>query len=201
MSRLIIIGAGGHGKVVAETANLCGYHDVGFADQTFPDRSMNGAWPIVCDMNLGASYVHLFLAIGNNLKRAELWNELKMNSNPTLIHPKTTISKYAKLADGVLAVAGVIVNPDTVIGCGTILNTACTIDHDCVIGDFVHVSPGANIAGGCRIGDRSWIGIGASIKQGVTIGCDVTVGAGATVVNDIPNGLTVTGTPAKPLKE
>ncbi|MEP3525435.1 MAG: acetyltransferase [Hyphomicrobiales bacterium] len=203
--RLLLIGAGGHGKVAADIAEVCGFKDVTFLDQSYPERETNGSWKIIDDLtsidNYKAEGCAFFLTVGDNRTRERLWKECKLQECVQLIHPSTNISRYATLNFGVLAVAGVIVNPDTVIGCGTILNTACTIDHDCVIGDFVHISPGANIAGGCRIGDRSWIGIGASIKQGVTIGSDVTVGAGATVVSDIPDGLTVIGTPAKPLKE
>lgn len=204
-SRLLLIGAGGHGKVAADIAEICGFEDVSFLDQSYPERQKNGSWKIVDNLtsidNFKAEGCAFFLTIGNNQVRERLWREWKLQDSVQLIHPSTNISRYATLNSGVLAVAGVIVNADTIIGCSTILNTACTIDHDCVLGDFVHVSPGANIAGGCRIGDRSWIGIGASIKQGVTIGRDVTVGAGATVVSDIPDGLTVIGTPAKPLKE
>ena len=204
-SSLILIGAGGHGKVAADIAEICGFKDVTFLDQSYPERQKNGSWKIIDDLtnidDFRAEGCKFFLTIGNNQVRKRLWHEWKLQDSVQLIHPSANISRYATLNSGVLAVAGVIVNPDAVIGCGTILNTACIIDHDCLIGDFVHVSPGANVAGGCRIGDSSWIGIGASIKQGVTIGRDVTVGAGATVVSDISDGLTVIGTPAKPLKE
>ena len=199
--RLILIGAGGHGKVAADVAEICGFKDVAFLDQSYPERKKNGPWRIINNTtvidDLTAKGFEFFLTVGNNKIRENLWRECKPLDFVQLIHPSTSISRYATLNSGVLAVAGVVVNADTVIGRGTILNTACTIDHDCVIGDFVHISPGANIAGGCRIGDRSWVGIGASVKQGVTIGRDVTVGAGATVVSDIPDGLTVIGTPAK----
>jgi sugar O-acyltransferase (sialic acid O-acetyltransferase NeuD family) len=94
-------------------------------------------------------------------------------------------------------IAGTIVNADTRIGRGVILNTACSIDHDCIIECFSHISPGARLAGGVKVGRRSWIGIGAVVREGIHIGDDVIVGAGSVVVKDIKNGTKVCGVPAR----
>jgi acetyltransferase-like isoleucine patch superfamily enzyme len=91
-----------------------------------------------------------------------------------------------------------VVNADSQIGQGSILNTCCSVDHDCILGEAVHISPGVHLAGDVHVGDRSWIGIGAAVRQGVRIGSGVIVGAGAVVVSDVADGLTVIGVPAKP---
>jgi acetyltransferase-like isoleucine patch superfamily enzyme len=95
--------------------------------------------------------------------------------------------------------AGAVVNADATIGSGVIINTCASVDHDCRLGNGVHVCPRASLAGNVIVHDRSWIGIGACVIQGVTIGHDVIVGAGATVTADVPDGLTIIGTPARPI--
>lgn len=195
MTRLLIIGAGGHGKVAADTAEACGYSDVAFLDQSWPERDRNGRWKIV-----GGPARHdapMFCAIGDNDVRARIFKEFHLGGSPLLVHPSAVISPSANFGAGTLIVAGTIVNADARIGRGVILNTACSIDHDCVIADFVHVSPGAHLAGNVTVGEGSWIGIGAVVREGVRIGKNVIVAAGAAVTTDIPDGVRVGGTPAK----
>jgi len=200
MTRLILIGAGGHGKVTADVAGETGYSDVVFVDQNFLERTSNGAWNIIGSVDELASIMKrrdkVFVSVGDNLARAKITNELDLPLI-TLIHPRAIVSKQAIIGEGSLIVAGAVINTDAEIGKGVILNTSCTVDHDCQIGDFVHVSPGANIAGGCSIGAGSWIGIGACVRQGIIIGANVMVGAGAVVVKNISDNTTVMGAPAK----
>lgn len=170
MTALRIIGGGGHGKVVAETALACGYDDIAFLDQRWPEQTRTGRWPVVGVPAQG----------------------------PVLAHPSAILSPSATIGAGTLIVAGSILNADARLGMGVILNTGASVDHDCEIGDFAHISPGARLAGGVRIGARSWIGIGAVVREGVTIGADVMVGAGAAVICDIADGTQVAGVPAKP---
>ncbi len=198
MNILQIIGAGGHGKVVAETAEACGYSDIRFFDTAWPKRASNGRWSIV-GLPQDSSSASRFCAVGDNRTREALFTTYSLSGSPVLVHPSAIISSDVALGAGTLVVAGTIVNSDAMIGQGVILNTACRIDHDCRIGDFVHVSPGALLAGAVTVGARSWIGIGAIVRQGITIGADVMVGAGAVVVNDIPDAAIVTGMPAKPV--
>jgi sugar O-acyltransferase (sialic acid O-acetyltransferase NeuD family) len=195
MNKLLIIGAGGHGKVVADTAEACGYWDIAFLDKIWPERTENGRWEIIAKpIQLD---VKMFCAVGQNDIRARIFEEYNLNDSPVLIHPSAILSSTVKIGPGVLVVAGSVVNADTSIGQGTILNTASSVDHDCMIGDFVHISPGAHLAGGVRVGDRTWIGIGAVVREGIQIGKDVIVAAGAAVINDIEDGGRVAGVPAR----
>jgi sugar O-acyltransferase (sialic acid O-acetyltransferase NeuD family) len=203
MRRLAILGASGHGKVVADTAQCGGWDQVDFYDDAWPGLASNGSWHVVGDST--AMYARLqdyqgvMVAIGNNAVRHAKLESLIAAQAPvvSLIHPMAFVSQYASIGPGSVVFAGAVVNADAKIGFGAILNTGCSVDHDCVLGDAVHVSPGARLAGGVRVGERSWIGIGASIRQLIRIGSDVIVGAGASVVGDVPDGQVVVGVPAK----
>jgi sugar O-acyltransferase (sialic acid O-acetyltransferase NeuD family) len=195
MTNLRIIGAGGHGKVVADTAEALGFEGISFLDQDWPARGTNGRWKIVGQPSELSDQV--FCAIGDNALRAGLFDALGLHDSPILAHPSSTVSPSVQLGAGTFLAAGVVVNADVRMGCGVILNTGCSVDHDCILGDFVHVSPGARLAGKVEVGANSWIGIGAVVREGVRIGRDVIVGAGAAVVEDIDDGARVGGVPAK----
>ncbi|UTH29868.1 acetyltransferase [Ectopseudomonas hydrolytica] len=207
MKRLAILGASGHGKVVADTAECCGWQVIDFFDDAWPQTVRNGVWDVVGDTARLKGALHIYdgvlVAIGNNRIRHRKLLELEEAGAQlcTLVHPAATVSCYASLERGSVVFAGVVVNADARIGLGAILNTGCSVDHDCVLGEGVHVSPGACLAGGVRVGDLSWIGIGASVRQLVQIGGQVTVGAGAVVVSDVADLLTVAGVPARVLSE
>lgn len=204
--RLAILGASGHGKVVADTAECCGWQTVEFFDDAWPGLQINGVWPVVGDsaalMGRLADFDGVVVAIGNNRIRHARLLELRAAGAclVTLVHPAAIVSRYAAIGQGAVVFAGAVVNAEACIGQGAILNTGCSIDHDCVLGDAVHISPGARLAGGVQLGDLSWIGIGASVRQLVRIGERVMVGAGSAVVSDIPNDVTVAGVPAKRMR-
>ena len=203
MKRLAILGASGHGKVVADCAELCGWESVSFFDDAWSGKTRNGVWSIDGDtqllMDRLAEFDGVLVAIGNNhIRQAKLQALLEKGAQlPVLIHPSAVVSRYAEIGVGSVLFAGAVVNVDCRIGMGVIINTAASIDHDCVLGDAVHISPGARLAGGVCIGERSWVGIGVSVKQLVEIGSDVTVGAGAVVVSNIPNDSVAVGIPAR----
>lgn len=202
MKRLAILGASGHGKVIADIAECCYWSEVVFFDDAWPSISANGKWAVAGNSETLAGrlkdFSGIIVAIGNNSIRAKKLKWLSSLSAPlvNIIHPSAAISSHAELGLGCAVMPGAVVNVSTSIGDGAILNTGSSVDHDCVIGSCVHISPGARLAGGVHVGDQSWIGIGASVKQLVIIGHNVTVGAGAAVVSNLPNGITAMGIPA-----
>lgn len=201
---IAILGASGHGRVVADTAELLGFKCV-FFDDAFPELKNNAHWPVIGNtqdlLTKASQFFGVVVAIGNNKIRLEKIMHFKSRNIhlPVLIHPNAFISPYAKVDEGSVIFSGVTVNAYAQIGMGNILNSNCSVDHDCKLGNAVHVSPGARLAGGVTVGDCSWIGIGAAIKQSILIGAYSTVGAGAAVINNIPESTTVVGVPAKSL--
>lgn len=200
---MFIVGAGGHGRVVAEAASEAGFSDVAFLDDRFPDVAACQGFPVLGSLaSQAGTFVsgdQVCLAVGNNRKRAEIAETYNNFPYASVIHPRAVISRTVRLGRGTTILANVVVNANSNIGDHVILNTACIIEHDCVISDAAHVSPGAILAGGVFVGARSWIGAGAVVRQGIAIGCDVIIGAGAVVVSDIADQTTVVGVPAKPL--
>jgi sugar O-acyltransferase (sialic acid O-acetyltransferase NeuD family) len=203
MSKLLILGAGGHGKVVAEIAKLMGLWDkIAFLDDNDEIKEVCGMQVIGRISDLGQfrhEYDNVFVAIGNNRLRIELINKaLNEGFNvPILVHPFTSISKESSIGIGTVIMAGVVINPHVAIGKGCIINTSSSIDHDCIIEDGVHISPGAHIGGTVRIGSKTWICIGASIANNITIGSDSIIAAGAAVVKDIESNVLAGGVPAR----
>ena len=203
MKRLAIIGASGHGKVVAELAELLGWTEIVFFDDAFPQVNQVEVWTVrgkTEDLwEQITDFDGCIVAIGNNLIRRRKTQDILINQGNlvSLIHPSSSVSKYTVIEAGSVVMAGAIINPFSKIGSACIVNTLASIDHDCVLADGVHISPGVNLAGAVKIGQQSWIGIGASVKQSISIGDDVIVGAGAVVVSDVAKGLVVVGIPAK----
>ncbi|RMX03413.1 acetyltransferase [Legionella jordanis] len=203
MKSLAIIGAGGHGKVVADAALCAGWSNIVFFDDAWPDVSKVGVWEVIGRSESfylnSAHFDAVVVAIGNNEKRLSICQHLLRNNIPlaTVIHPRATISRFANIGMGTVIFAGAVINPDAKVGLACIINTGATIDHDCNLGDGVHISPGAHLAGNVRIADLSWIGIGSAIRQQIEIGCAATVGAGSVVVKNVPDYSTVMGVPAE----
>lgn len=202
MKRLAILGASGHGKVVADLAELCGW-DVAFFDDAHPGLQRNGVWSVLGTtddlLQQKNEFSGAVVAIGHNRIRLEKMALLEQTGFTlvTLLHPQASVSRHASIGKGSVVFAGVVVNAFAEVGEGCILNTLCSVDHDCQLGAGVHVSPGAHLAGAVQVGDASWIGIGACVRQLMRIGDDVVVGAGAAVVSDVPNNVTVLGVPAR----
>ncbi len=203
--RLAILGASGHGKVVADAALMGNWDEIIFFDDAWPELTEVGPWQVVGNtrqlMEQSLCFEGAIVAIGNNVIRLEKLHELEQTGLQlvTIIHPLAVVSSYSEIGKGSVVFAGAVINAFATIGCGCIVNTGSTIDHDCVLADGVHVSPGAHLGGMVNVGKMAWIGIGASVKQCVKICENVIVGAGAAVVNDIASGLTVVGVPAREL--
>lgn len=207
MRTLAVLGAGGHGKVVADAAEAEGRWDnVVFFDQAWPKQTQCGPWDIVGDeaalLSQPSRFSGVVVAIGANPVRLDCVRRLIAAGAElaTVVHPAAVISRHADVAAGTVAFAGAVVNPGARVGMACILNTGASVDHDCVLGDGVHISPGAHLAGNVHIGEASWIGIGASIRQGITLGPNTMVGAGAAVVHSSKGGITLVGVPARPLE-
>ena len=204
MSRLVILGAGGHGAVCAEAAAAMGaWAEIVFLDDSPPGNDVvgfrvEGGFDAVSHYASGDSQA--IVAVGDNRRRLHLTAGLQEAGIEvgTIVHPAAIVSPSASLAAGVVVFAGSVVNARASIGVACIINTSATIDHDCHLDSGVHVSPGAHLAGTVSVGECSWVGVGASVRDGVRIGQDVIVGAGAAVISDIPRGKTVVGVPARP---
>jgi sugar O-acyltransferase (sialic acid O-acetyltransferase NeuD family) len=203
--RLAILGASGHGKVIADIALLLGYTDVVFFDDAWPSKSSVGRWSVVGTtetlFSAMADFDAVIVGIGDNRIRLEKHALLAISGAPlvTLVHPAAVVSNFAQIGIGAVICAGAIVNVDAALGAAVVVNTGATVDHDCRLADGVHIAPGAHLSGDVHVGESSWIGVGACVKQGVHIGADVMVGAGSVVVSNIPDGVTVVGNPARPI--
>lgn len=199
---LAILGASGHGKVLADIAELTGWKQIVFFDDAWPEKTSNGAWQVIGDtqmlLNNINNYQGIIVAIGNNKVRQQKLQQLDTAGAKliTLIHPSATVSRYTQIGLGSVIVAGAVINPDCIIGSGAIINTCSSVGHDCTLGDAVHICPGARLAGGTEVDDRAWVGVGSSVRQLIKIGADAIIGAGSAVVKDVPASTTVMGVPA-----
>lgn len=203
--RLAILGAGGHGRVIADCAECLGWSHIVFFDDN-PRAQTPDPWELAgtgADLLARVTEFDGFIVgIGINRIRLERQHALEAagGTPATLIHPAAPVSRHATVGGGSVVFAGAVVNAGARVGQACILNTGCGIDHDDRLADGVHVSPGAHLGGGVSVGEASWIGLGASVREGVSIGRDVRVGAGAVVVADVSDGLTVVGNPARDMK-
>ncbi|MCE5253294.1 MAG: acetyltransferase [Actinomycetia bacterium] len=205
MSGLLVLGAGGHGRVVAYTARCTGlWSTIAYLDDRFPGVQVIDDCPLLGRLDAASTLVSRFadavVALGDGRARMNLMRQVRGQGFrlPVVIHPSAAVSEHAEIGAGTVVFAQCVVHPGATLGEGCIVNTAVTIDHDCHIGAGVHLSPGVHIGGEVRVGDLSWLGVGASVKNGITIGARVMVGAGAAVVTNIPDSVTVVGVPAHP---
>jgi len=207
MKLLAIFGAGGHGRVVAEAAELSGWKVECFFDDIYSQQNNSSDIPIVGNLSdlmvKFSEFDGIHVAIGDNNIRLSIINTLQSKGVvlATIIHPSASISKSAKVKEGSSILANASVNSNALIGVGNILNTNCSVDHDCTLGDGVHISPGVNIAGNVLIGDRTWLGIGSMVIQSLQIGKDVIVGAGSNVLGDISDSSIAYGNPCKVVRK
>ena len=203
--KLVIIGAGGHGQVVADAAIAAGFEVLGFLDD---DRALLGRQflgvsvlgPIEAARDMDASCV---VAIGDNRHRKQVVDQLGLPAEhyAVVIHPRATVSPYAEVLPGAMVLAGAIVGPQAVVGSHSIINHASSIDHHDIVGAFVHVAPGCHAGGNVHIGDGAFLGVGVSVVPGTTIGNWAIVGAGSVVLHDVPEATVVAGVPARELRK
>ena len=201
MNRLIIIGAGGHGKVIADNAVKNGYTDICFVDDHASGNCMG--FPIVgrsADLvSLDDGATDFVIGIGNNGVRKEVARKYDVNW-VSLIHPSAQIGLHVSIGRGTVVMAGAIINACAAVGEHCIINTGAIVEHDNVIADYVHLSPGVALGGTVRIGALTHVGIGAAVRNNIRICGMSTIGAGAVVVKDIDCGGVYAGVPVRKIK-
>lgn len=207
MINLLIIGSSGHAKVAIEIAEECGFNIVGLIDSYRNVGDITLGYKVlgdISDINRLKTEMNIdsiFIGIGDNHSRKVVYNKLQeLNVDlfyTKLIHPSAIISKYSKIHNGTIVMAGAVINVDATIGEFSVINTNSSIDHDCSIGDFTSISPGCTLGGSVKIGNDTFIGIGSTIKHKIEIGSNCLVGAGSTVVSNVDNGVVCYGVPAK----
>lgn len=206
INKLVIVGAGGHAKVVLDTALLMNcWQTIVLLDDAAQGELFG--YPILGNCHLLGTRLlpdeyDVVVAIGNNRIRAQhLQRATQLGFTlPNIIHPTATISRFAQLQQGCVIFAHAVINAAAQLGMGTIINTAAIVEHDCILGHFTHISPAAHLGGNTYVGDYSWLGIGCNTRQGSIIGKHCIIGAGATVIQPIADHTTAIGVPAKPLQ-
>lgn len=201
-NKLLIIGASGHGKVVADIAlKMNRWESIAFLDN---NKSIKSSMGLEVIGTSGEFYKYIegyqiFVGVGDNVTRQKIQEKLvEAKANiPVLIHPTAIIGGEVNIGIGTAVMAGAIVNCSTNIGSGCIINTGSTIDHDNIIGDFVHISPGAHLAGTVNVAEGCWLGIGSIVSNNVNIAKGCRVGAGALVINDINEPGVYVGVPVR----
>lgn len=209
MEKIILIGAGGHCKVVIDAVLLNKQFKIaGITDSSKKKgERILGLFPIIggdeqlidcfkkgiknCFITVGST--------GNPVSRVKIFEKIERIGyhSPNIIHPRAIVSKFTKMGDGNFIAAGAVINPGTVIGSHCIINTGSRIDHDCIIGDFVHIAPGSSLSGRVTVGNCSHIGTGSSVIQCVNIGKNTVIGCGSNVINDIGDNKKAFGNPCR----
>jgi len=202
---LSIIGAGGHGRVIADCAVRLGcWNVIQFFDDSVKGRLSNTNWNVIgpvsralegCN-NTGDTAV---VGIGDNAQRVSLQAQLELAGwqIASIIDPTASVSSGASIGAGTVIMPCAVVNIGAEIATSCIVNTKASVDHDCKLGAGVHISPGATLCGGVIIGERCWVGAGATLIQNIQIGSDTRVGAGAVVIRNMPANATCVGNPAR----
>ena len=200
---IVLIGAGGHAKVIVDILKASGKQIAGFYDDhpqaELEDLTLLGK---IEDITNDQPEYRFIIAIGNNEVRKKIAAQLEGLGCKigTAIHPAAIIGSNVEVGEGTVVMANCVINHSASIGAHCIINTAATVDHDCKIKDFVHLSPGAHLAGNESIGSGSHIGIGSSVIQSVKVGAGSVIGAGGVVINNIPDHTVAVGCPAKVIK-
>ena len=204
---VLVLGAGGHGRVVVQALRSAGRIVAGFLDD---DRTKTGTEVDGCPglgtsedaealtAELGAA---LLVGLGDNAQRGERQRGFEASGLPLTIaiDPSAVVAPNVEIGAGTVILPGAVVNTGARLGAGCVINTSASLDHDTVVGDYAHLSPGVITSGGVRVGDLAWLGAGAIVMPGLQVGTQAIVGAGALVREDVKSGATVVGVPARPM--
>lgn len=197
MNKLAIIGASGHGKVIADIARKNGYNEIVFLDD---DESVNecGGYPVI-GKSIEAERIDadVIVGIGNSDIRKRIQESVPEEKITTLVHPNAVVAEDAVIGAGTVVMAGAVINPGTRIGKGCIVNTCSSVDHDCTVGDYVHIAVGSHLCGTSTVGNNTWIGAGTTVSNNVAICSGCMIGAGAVVIKNITESGTYVGVPVK----
>lgn len=208
MKSLLIFGAGGHAKVVADAVQRASHYRIsGFYDDNATRRGdihyarvpIRGDWnTFMQDLNADPS-AHGFIAIGNNDVRTRLSQKILAQGHTlaTIIDPTAILSSTVQIGHGSLVVAGAVINADTLIGPYCIVNTAASIDHDCVVHAGAHIAPQATLCGNVRVGEHSFIGASATLIPNTKFPANSVLGAGSTLIETAHDAGTWVGSPAQ----
>lgn len=200
MRKLAIIGASGHGKVVADIARKNGYKEIVFLDDDESIHECGGYSVIGKSSEAGTIDADIIVGIGNAGIRKRIQESVPEEKLVTLIHPDAVIAEDVAIGVGTVVMAGAVINSGARIGKGCIINTCSSVDHDCKVGDYVHISVGSHLCGTVSVGSGTWIGAGATVSNNISICPDCMIGAGAVIVKNIDSAGTYMGVPARRIR-
>nr|WP_280527538.1 acetyltransferase [Deinococcus humi] len=199
----MVVGAGGHAKVVIATLRAAGLEVAGVLDDH--TKSWGGSvlgCPVLGDLeHLKETHDRAVLAIGSNTARRDIAARYPNTNWASVTHPAATVHESVQVGPGTVIFAGAVIQPDTVLGRHNIVNTGATVDHDCILEDFVHVAPGVHLAGAVHLKEGVFLGVGGAVMPGITVGRWTTVGAGGVVVRSLTANTIAIGIPARPIEE
>lgn len=200
MKKLCIIGAGGHGRVIADLARVLNkYDEIFFLDDNKEQRQNYYISGRIRDYDRYLDSAEFIVAIGENSTRKSIIEMLNKKGAclATLVHPQSYVSKDTYIENGTVIMAGCVVNAGTRIEQGVILNTCSSVDHNCNIGEFTHIAVGAHLCGSVNIGKQCMIGAGSTIINNISVCDECILGAGCVVVNAVDEKGTYIGVPAR----
>ncbi|WP_230157274.1 acetyltransferase [Peribacillus sp. Bi96] len=207
MKKIVVIGAGGHSKVVQDIIAAMGeYRLMAILDDQYSALKKKGNVYFGPISSFKSLFIHfeckLIIAIGTNDLRFKIVNELSLDvmDYETVIHPTAVIGQNVSIGKGTVIMPNVVLNAGARVGNHVILNTSSVIEHDTHLNDFVHIAPSATLTGAVKIGTGTLMGAGSTVIPSITIGEWCTVGAGSTIIKDIPHASTAVGSPARIIK-
>lgn len=203
----IVVGTGGHSKVVIDILRASNEKVVGIVDDLLQENYFLGI-PILGTINnivkilMEIPDAYFIVAIGNNERRRMVVEQLNNHTVNfgTAIHPSAIIGSNVIIDKGTVIMPNTVINAGAIIGEHVILNTACTVDHDCHIESYAHLSPGVHLAGNVTVGECVHLGIGSNIIQGIAVGTHSVIGAGSCVIDNVPANVVAVGCPARVIK-